>query len=113
MLRVPGVSERSERTISPSAADVVIVGGGSAGSTLAARLSEDPSRSVLLLEAGPLGPLGDDNDRLANVSFALTARDWGLTARIEGERELDYPQGRFLGGGSSVNGALAFRGMPS
>jgi len=96
-----------------SSGDVVIVGGGSAGSTLAARLSEDPSRSVLLLEAGPVGPLGDDNDRLANVSFALTARDWGLKARVEGERELDYPQGRFLGGGSSVNGALAFRGMPS
>ena len=62
-------------------ADVVVVGGGSAGATLAARLSEDQSRSVLLLEAGPAGPLGDRNDRLANVSFALTARDWGLTAR--------------------------------
>jgi len=95
--------------------DTVIVGGGSAGSTLAARLTErGGSGSVLVLEAGGDGPLGSDADRLANVTFALTARDWGMraTATADG-RELDYPQGRFLGGGSSVNGGLAFRGTPA
>jgi choline dehydrogenase len=93
--------------------DHVVVGGGSAGVTLAVRLSEDPGRSVLLLEAGAAGPLGSPDDRLANVSFALTNRDWGMRAAVGGGRELDYPQGRFVGGGSSVNGALAFRGTPS
>ncbi len=93
--------------------DYVIVGGGSAGAVLGARLSEDPTCSVLVLEAGPAGPLDSDADLLSNVSFALTGRDWGLRARATEERELDYPQGKFLGGGSSVNGALAFRGSPA
>jgi choline dehydrogenase len=95
--------------------DTVIVGGGSAGATLATRLTE-PGRSgtVLLLEAGGDGPLPSDADLLANVSFALTARDWGLTATVTADgRQLDYPQGKFVGGGSSVNGGLALRGLPS
>ena len=92
--------------------DVIIVGGGSAGITLAARLSEDSSRSVLLIEAGSDGGTDAPEDRLANVSFALTARDWGMRASIAPGRELDYPQGRALGGGSAVNGGLAFRGIP-
>jgi choline dehydrogenase len=93
--------------------DVIIVGAGSAGAALAARLTEDSRRSVLLLEAGPGGPVGGDDDQLANVSFALTARDWGMRAFVAPGREVDYPQGRYVGGGSSVNGALAFRGTPS
>lgn len=92
--------------------DVVVVGAGSAGTTLAARLSEDPGRSVLLLEAGLGAPLPSDDDLLSNVSFATTRRDWSLRAKISGERVLDYPQGKFVGGGSAVNGALAFRGAP-
>ena len=92
--------------------DVIIVGGGSAGITLAVRLSEDPSRSVLLVEAGSDGGTNAPEDRLANVSFALTARDWGMRASIAPGRDLDYPQGRALGGGSAVNGGLAFRGTP-
>jgi choline dehydrogenase len=93
--------------------DFVIVGGGSAGATLAARLSEQSGRSVLLLEAGASGPLNTPDDRIANVSFASTPRDWGMRAHITPEREVEYPQGRFVGGGSSVNGALAFRATPS
>ena len=92
--------------------DVVVVGAGSSGATLATRLSEDPQRSVLLLEAGLDSPLLSDDDLLSNVSFATTRRDWSLRAQISGKRELDYPQGKFVGGGSSVNGALAFRGSP-
>ncbi len=92
--------------------DHVICGGGSAGCVLAARLSEDPARRVLLIEAGAIGPLDTDAEDLTNITFALTARDWGLKAGITGDRVLDYPQGRFAGGGSSVNGGLAFRGVP-
>ena len=92
--------------------DVVVVGAGSAGVTVACRLSEDPGRSVLLLEAGLGAPSHTDADLLSNVSFATTGRDWGLRAQVSGERQLDYPQGKFVGGGSSVNGALAFRGAP-
>jgi choline dehydrogenase len=92
--------------------DVVVVGAGSAGVTVACRLSEDPGRSVLLLEAGQGAPLFSDADLLSNVSFATSHRDWGLRAQVSAERQLDYPQGKFVGGGSSVNGALAFRGAP-
>jgi choline dehydrogenase len=66
-----------------------------------------------VLEAGPAAPLDSDADLLSNVNFALTERDWGMRARVTGDRVLDYPQGKFLGGGSSVNGALAFRGSPA
>jgi choline dehydrogenase len=92
--------------------DVVVVGAGSSGIALACRLSEDPGRSVLLLEAGLGAPLFSDADLLSNVSFATTQRDWALRALVSDGRELDYPQGKFVGGGSSVNGALAFRGAP-
>jgi choline dehydrogenase len=92
--------------------DYVIVGGGSAGAVIGARLSEEATRSVLVLEAGAAGPLDTDAELLSNVSFALTTRDWGMRARVTGTRELDYPQGKFVGGGSSVNGGLALRGVP-
>ena len=92
--------------------DFVIVGGGSTGAVLAARLSENSGTSVLLLEAGPTEP--DPNaDRLGAVDFAHTGRDWGFQARTTGDATAPYPQGRTLGGGSSVNGGTALRGMPS
>ena len=92
-------------------ADVVIVGGGAAGGALAARLSEDPSRTVVLLEAGPVVP-DAQADLLSNVTFALTTRDWGLSARATSERTVPFPQGKALGGGSAVNMALALRPLP-
>ena len=92
--------------------DFVIVGGGSTGAVLAARLSENSGTSVLLLEAGPIEP-DPDADRLEAVDFAHTGRDWGFQARTTGDATAPYPQGRTLGGGSSVNGGTALRGMPS
>ena len=92
--------------------DFVIVGGGSTGAVLAARLSENSGTSVLLLEAGPTEP-DPDADRLGAVDFSHTGRDWGFQARTTGDATAPYPQGRTLGGGSAVNGGVALRGMPS
>lgn len=92
--------------------DFVIVGGGSTGAVLAARLSENSGTSVLLLEAGPTEP-DPDADQLGAVDFSHTGRDWGFQARTAGDATAPYPQGRTLGGGSAVNGGVALRGMPS
>lgn len=91
--------------------DVVIVGAGSTGCVLAARLTEDPAVSVLLVEAGSTAP-DDVADRLGTVDFSLTGRDWGFSATGANGLPVPYPQGRAAGGGSSVNGAVALRGMP-
>ena len=91
--------------------DVVIVGAGAAGATLAARLSEDASRRVLLLEAGPARK-DAHADLLSNVTFALTQRDWGFSAQANPTRIVPFPQGKALGGGSAVNGGLALRPLP-
>lgn len=96
--------------------DYVIVGGGSAGCVLAARLSEDPSARVCLLEAG-----GRDTNPLIHmpVGFAkMTAGPltWGLTTAPQKHamnREIPYAQARVLGGGSSINAEIFTRGHPS
>lgn len=93
--------------------DVVIVGAGSAGCVLAARLSEDPATSVLLLEAGP-------RDRKLHVrvpaAFSKLFRsplDWGYDTvpqdALDGRR-LVFPRGKVLGGSSSINAMMAIRG---
>ena len=95
--------------------DDIIVGGGSAGAVLAARLSEERSRRVLLLEAGPdYATLESTPDDLRDSwRMSLQAHDWGLSAEAVPGRTILYPRGRVIGGSSAVNAAIALRGVPA
>lgn len=94
--------------------DYVIVGAGSAGCVLAARLSEDPKNSVLLLEAG-----GDDSYWLLHMPLAfprvcnLPAFNWAYQGEPEphaDNRRIPMPRGKVLGGSSTINGLMYARG---
>src|SRR4029079_14514835 len=93
--------------------DVVVVGGGSAGCVLAARVSEDPRRSVLLVEAGPdhPDPAMWPRDVLA-ASVPTLAHDWGYTADAALDRRIALPRARIMGGCSATNACFALRGAP-
>src|SRR5271166_753620 len=108
--------ERSRSMPSTSAQryDYVIIGAGSAGCVLAARLTEDPQVRVLLLEAGP-------RDRHWRISMpaavgSLLSSDrfnWNYVSDPEPQldgRRLVHPRGRVLGGSSSINGMVYIRG---
>lgn len=96
--------------------DYIVVGGGSAGCVVAARLSEDPGTSVLLVEAGPR----DRNPWLHVPSgFFKTINnpryDWRYLTEPEPHlngRRIAWPRGRVLGGSSAINGLIYIRGHP-
>ena len=95
--------------------DVIVVGAGGAGAVIAARVSEDASRSVLLLEAGPYYPTTEQMpaDLLNGKDNSYFAHDWGheADANVSG-RLVHLPAGRVVGGSSAVNTAIALRGVP-
>jgi len=95
--------------------DDIIVGGGSAGAVLAARLSEEPARRVLLLEAGPDYPTLESTpaDLRDGWRMSLRAHDWRMTAEAVPGRVIPYPRARVVGGSSAVNATIALRGVPA
>ena len=96
-------------------ADYVIIGAGSAGCVLAARLSEDGAAKVALLEAGP-----KDTSLLVRMPAGAgrliptkNPQNWGFWTEPQthlNNRKLFWPRGRGWGGSSSINGMIYIRG---
>ena len=103
--------------------DHIIVGGGTAGCILAARLSQDPERSVLLLEAGPEYPdfkQLPDSLKYGWGMLNLEARkaggpfNWSYSGKTTPQQPelMPVPRGKAMGGSSSINGQTFIRGAP-
>ncbi|MET7998953.1 GMC family oxidoreductase N-terminal domain-containing protein [Amycolatopsis sp. NPDC005232] len=99
--------------------DVVVIGSGASGSALAARLSEDPQRSVLVLEAGRhYGEIDSYPPALKychSGAFAMPGSidNWPFMAQLTDDRTISVARGKAVGGSSAVNGAFYGRGTPA
>ena len=100
--------------------DVIVVGAGSSGCALATRLSDDPNRSVILLEAGPdypnIAQLPPDlRDGLSTAAQAEDSQfNWSYSGQLSPRQagQTPIPRGKVVGGSSAINGQSFIRGLP-
>jgi predicted dehydrogenase (TIGR03970 family) len=94
--------------------DVIVVGGGTAGCVVAARLSADPGRSVRLIEAGE-ADVPPDLRSATSLAGSVPGHPatWSFPGHLTPDRPFTVPRGRVLGGSSAVNGAYFTRGTPA
>ena len=103
--------------------DHLIIGAGSAGAVLAARLSEDPQNSILLIEAGPdftsIDALPPEIkyawfcDSAGNLGVKTDSYNWGFIGKATDEApNIEVPRGKIIGGSSSTNAQGFIRGIP-
>ncbi|KXN85629.1 Choline dehydrogenase, mitochondrial [Leucoagaricus sp. SymC.cos] len=109
-----GVFHKDTSTIADVNFDFVVVGGGTAGSVVANRLSENPAFQVLVIEAGPSNANAFNTEvPLSAFSLAGTQFDWNFTSVPQsglGGRSVNYTRGHILGGSSSINSMFYTRG---